>query len=350
MLDNISLFLSKFRHKAHLNTKARLVFVSAGFAALTACGGGGGGGGGGSTSCFIAQPNELLPLTNNLSLLYKDERSTNSDNSIVGLTTASFRRINGHCIAPLKLKISGQEVEEFLESDAQGIRIWGYKIKGYEFPSPLPGQAGKILVDITATLESPFVLYDVDSEKPLGVTGKGEDKRIGQAFLKIEGQNDFSKAILNSNAFKAATQIADINRHPVEFFSGVKLSNGSNVFNLVKSIAVASADPGRESSRDLEFDVAIDLKEFGDKISIPSLNIHSEINLLRGLGIYTRQLDIDSVSASAKLKIVKINANDADCDGYLDIVDDDSSDRASPSTTSNTLFNSACEAIQPKAK
>lgn len=346
MLDNISLFLSKFRHKAHLNTKARLVFVSAGFAALTACGGGGGGGGGGSTSCFIAQPNELLPLSGDFSVTYKAEGSSLP----VVVTTATNRRILNRCIAPMQLEISGQKVEEFLESDAQGIRIWGYKIKGYEFPSPLPGQAGKILVDITATLESPFVLYDVDSEKPLGVTGKGEDKRIGQAFLKIEGQNDFSKAILNSNAFKAATQIADINRHPVEFFSGVKLSNGSNVFNLVKSIAVASADPGRESSRDLEFDVAIDLKEFGDKISIPSLNIHSEINLLRGLGIYTRQLDIDSVSARANLTVARINGNDADCDGYLDIVDDDSSDRSSPSTTSNTLFNSACEAIQPKAK
>lgn len=343
MLDNISLFLSKFRRKTHVNGKARLAFASVGLAALTACGGGGGGGGGSSSSCLIAQPNKLLPLSGSYSVTYKS-RTINGIEPVV-VETANNRKISNRCIAPMQLEISGQKVEEFLESDAQGIRLWGYKIKGYEFASPIPGQAGKILVNITATLELPFVLYDINPDKPLGVVGTGEDKRIGQAFLKIEGLNDFSRAILNSTTFKAATGIADINRHPVEFFSGIKLANGTNFFNKVKSVAVASVDPGRESSRDIEFDVAIDLKEFGDKISIPSLNIHSEINLLRGLGIYTRKLDIDSVSARANFTVAKINANDADCDGYLDIVDANNTDPSVPSTTSRTLFNSACEAI-----
>lgn len=357
MLGNISLFLSKTTSQlANGNTfnggtsaavrKARITCASLTIAALTACGGGGGGGGGGTSSCLISQPNKLLPLTGTLSITY---REINGSLPVV-VTTGTPRTISNHCIAPLQLKISGQEVEEFLESDNRGIRLWGYKIKNYEFPSPLPGQAGKILVNITATLESPFVLYDVDTDKPLGVTGTGSDKRIGKAFLKIEGLNAFSQGILNSGAFKAATQIADINRHPVEFYSGIKLVNGKNFFNEVKSTPVSSVDPGRGNGRDIEFDVAIDLKTFGDKISIPSLNIHSEISLMPGLGMYTRQLDIDSVSARANFQVAKINTNDADCDGYLDIVDDDNTDPAVPSTTSRTVFNSSCEAIKVNNK
>lgn len=334
MFGSIVPLSSKNSLVSAVSCKVRLGCASIMIAALTACGGGGGGGGG-SSSCLIAQPNKLLPLSRTFSVTYKNTSSTLP----VVVTTGSPTRVSGRCIMPLQLKISEQQVEEFFESDAQGIRLWGYKIKGFELN--VPGFP-KFSVDITATLESPYVIYDVDENKALGGDGR--------AFLKLEGLDSFSKGVIKENAFRVATGINDVNKHPIEFKSGILLSNGNRILEEVVSKSISPADPNREGRR-IEFNVSIELNEkLGNVIGASSLNVRSQVDLMEGLGMYTRQLNIDTITANADLSVVKINGNDGDCDGYLDIVDDNSTDPNSPSSTSRSAFNDSCEAIISDSK